>query len=73
MLHTSIVFVYTVDTLYISHSQTFGQEVEEQVSKMEAVIQAGRSGLLEVHWPIGTPGGCGFRIPFSYGVFRMYV
>ena len=28
---------------------------------MEAVVQAGRSGLLEVQWPVGTPGGCGLR------------
>lgn len=36
--------------------QSFGREVQEQTPKMEAVIQAGRSGLLDVQWPLGTPG-----------------
>ena len=39
--------------------QTFSQEVHEQEPKMEAVVQAGRSGLLEVQWPLRTPGGRG--------------
>ncbi|CAI8007197.1 Dystrophin, partial [Geodia barretti] len=45
---------YQIHTQFIAH-QTFSQEVEEQMPKMEAVIQAGRSSLLDVHWPLGTP------------------
>ena len=29
--------------------------MEEQETKIEAVIQAGRSGLLEIQWPGGSP------------------
>ena len=43
----------------MNDSQTFSQEVHEQEPKMETVVQAGRSGLLEVQWPLRTPGGRG--------------
>ena len=29
--------------------------MEEQEAKLEVVVQAGRSGLLEVQWPAGSP------------------
>jgi hypothetical protein len=45
---------YQIHTQFLAH-QTFAREVEEEAPKMEAVVQAGRSSLLDIQWPLGTP------------------